>query len=71
MMKRFLVIGLLTGLVTMGRAQTGVSNDPAAKKILDGVSAKFKTYKAVQLLFTLKVKMVKENCRVARKVPCI
>ena len=37
----------------MGIAQT--SNDPAAKKILDGVSAKFKTYKAVQVQFTLKV----------------
>jgi len=55
MMKQFLTAGLLVGLVTMGMAQTGVANDPAAKKILDGVSAKFKTYKAVQLLFTLKV----------------
>jgi outer membrane lipoprotein carrier protein len=55
MMKQFLTVGLLVGLVTMGMAQTGVSNDPGAKKILDGVSAKFKTYKAVQLLFTLKV----------------
>jgi len=53
MMKQFLMIGLLTGLVTMGMAQAG--NDPAAKKILDGVSAKFKTYKAVQVMFTLKV----------------
>lgn len=31
-----------------------VSSDPAAKKILDEVSAKFKTYKAVQAVFTLK-----------------
>jgi chaperone LolA len=53
MMKQFLMTGLLIGLVTMGMAQTG--NDPAAKKILDGVSAKFKTYKAVQVMFTLKV----------------
>jgi len=53
MMKQFLMIGLLTGLVTMGMAQAG--NDPAAKKILDGVSAKFKTYKAVQVMFMLKV----------------
>lgn len=29
------------------------SNDPAAKTVLDGVSAKFKTYKAVQANFTL------------------
>ena len=38
-------------------AQTGnpTTNDPAAKKILDGVSAKFKTFKAPQALFTYKV----------------
>jgi len=29
-------------------------NDPAAKKVLDGVSAKFKTFKAVQASFTLR-----------------
>lgn len=54
-MKQFLSFILLAGFVTMMHAQTGVSNDPAAKKILDGVSAKFKTYKAVQAGFTLKV----------------
>ena len=54
-MKQFLMIGLLSGVVTMAMGQTGVTNDPAAKKILDAVSAKFKTYKAVQVLFTLKV----------------
>jgi outer membrane lipoprotein carrier protein len=52
-MKQFLIVGLLIGVAIMGMAQT--SNDPAAKKILDAVSAKFKTYKAVQVLFTLKV----------------
>src|SRR5215510_14891028 len=31
------------------------SNDPAAKKILDDVSNKFKTYKTVQANFTYKV----------------
>lgn len=31
------------------------TNDPAAKKILDGVSAKFKTFKAVQAKFSLKI----------------
>jgi outer membrane lipoprotein carrier protein len=55
MMKRFFTMALLVGIVMPGQAQTGVTNDPAAKKILDGVSAKFKTYKGVQLLFTLKV----------------
>jgi len=52
-MKQFLLSGLLIGFVTITMAQ--VSSDPAAKKILDGVSAKFKTYKAVQVAFTLKV----------------
>ncbi|MEP7278136.1 MAG: outer membrane lipoprotein carrier protein LolA [Bacteroidota bacterium] len=54
-MKKNLIVSLLVALVTYGYAQTGVSNDPAAKKILDGVSAKFKTYKAVQAVFTLQV----------------
>jgi outer membrane lipoprotein-sorting protein len=31
------------------------SNDPAAKKILDGVSSKFKTFKTVKATFTYKV----------------
>jgi chaperone LolA len=52
-MKQLLLLSLLIGFVTMGIGQT--SNDPAAKKVLDGVSAKFKTYKAVQVQFTLKV----------------
>ena len=30
-------------------------NDPEAKKILDAVSSKFKTYKAVQASFSLKM----------------
>ena len=32
-----------------------VSNDPAAKKILDAVSAKFRTYAAPQAGFTYKI----------------
>lgn len=52
-MKRLLVALLL--LVTTSMAWAQASNDPAAKKVLDGVSAKFKTYKAVQAGFTLKV----------------
>ena len=31
------------------------SNDPDAKKILDGVSAKFKSFKTVQSKFSLKI----------------
>lgn len=52
-MKNFLTVAFLMGIVATGLAQT--ANDPAAKKILDGVSTKFKTYKAVQAQFTLKV----------------
>jgi outer membrane lipoprotein-sorting protein len=33
----------------------GQTNDPAAKKVLDDVSAKFKTYKTVQATFSYKV----------------
>jgi len=51
-MKQLLSLGLLLGLVATGLAQ---GNDPAAKKILDAVSAKFKTFKGVQASFTLKV----------------
>jgi outer membrane lipoprotein-sorting protein len=36
-------------------AQSPAKNDPEAKKILDGVSEKFKTYKTVQASFTYKV----------------
>lgn len=47
----FLAIFIATTASTS--AQTG--NDPDAKKILDAVSAKFKSYKAVQATFTYKV----------------
>jgi outer membrane lipoprotein-sorting protein len=46
-------------------AQT--SNDPAAKKILDGVSAKFKTFKAVQAIFALKVEDAKGKVQGTQK----
>lgn len=36
-------------------AQNAGKNDPEAKKVLDGVSAKFKTYKTVKAAFTYKV----------------
>ena len=56
-MKQLLLLCLTIGSVMTGTGQ--VTNDPAAKKILDGVSAKFKTYKDVQVQFTLKVEDVK------------
>lgn len=46
-------------------AQT--SNDPAAKKILDGVSAKFKTFKVVQAIFALKVEDAKGKVQGTQK----
>ena len=54
-MKRFYtILVLLIAIVTIkGQAQD--SNDPEAKKILDGVSAKFKTFKTVKATFTYKV----------------
>lgn len=59
-MKKLLTgIFLLTAAISItALAQTpkGMgTSDPAAKKILDGVSSKFKTYKTVQAKFSLKV----------------
>ena len=56
-MKKFLTVLTLASVVS-ANAQTDTNpttNDPAAKKILDAVSAKFKTYKAPQASFTYKV----------------
>ena len=46
-------LALFTAVTVSTYAQT--SNDPDAKKILDAVSAKFKSYKAVQATFTYNV----------------
>lgn len=57
MKKLFTLLGLVS-ICFVGQAQTGknpTKNDPDAKKILDAVSAKFKTYKAPQAIFTYKV----------------
>jgi outer membrane lipoprotein carrier protein len=57
-MKRFITgLFLLTIFTCSLNAQPkGMGkNDPEAKKVLDAVSAKFKTYKGVQSTFTLKV----------------
>lgn len=48
-------ISLVFGLVITMLATFAQSNDPAAKKVLDAVSNKFKSYKAVQSSFTLQV----------------
>ncbi len=49
----FLISAFIT-VAGMAQTQTLGKSDPAAKKILDAVSAKFKTYKAVQATFTFK-----------------
>ena len=47
---------LLICLVSVNAQPAGMGkNDPEAKKLLDAVSAKFKTYKAVQSGFSLKI----------------
>ncbi len=51
-MKKLYAVLFSVIAVMMVRAQ---SNDPDAKKILDGVSAKFKSFKTVQAGFTYKV----------------
>lgn len=43
------------------------NNDPDAKKILDGVSAKFKTFKGVQANFTLQVEDSKGKVQGSKK----
>jgi outer membrane lipoprotein-sorting protein len=48
-------ISLLFGLVITVLTAFSQGNDPAAKKVLDAVSQKFKSYKAVQSNFTLQV----------------
>jgi chaperone LolA len=46
---------IATVLLMTGFSLVAQSNDPAAKKVLDDVSAKFKSYKTVQANFTYKV----------------
>jgi outer membrane lipoprotein-sorting protein len=55
MKKLYLSIVGIFLLVTIYAQGQNATNDPAAKKILDAVSNKFKTFKAVQSNFTLKV----------------
>jgi outer membrane lipoprotein carrier protein len=54
-MKNFYLLVLLATIAAPLFAQKEPGNDPEAKKILDAVSAKFKSYKAVQASFTYTV----------------
>ena len=49
-----LLLSLFTTVSTFAQGSLGKS-DPEAKKILDAVSAKFKTFKSVQANFSLKI----------------
>jgi outer membrane lipoprotein carrier protein len=51
-MKKIFVSTLLSAITMLAAAQ---ASDPAAKAILDGVSAKFKTFTSVQATFAYKV----------------
>jgi outer membrane lipoprotein carrier protein len=53
MKKNYFLLAIATIVAVSVFAQT--SSDPDAKKILDAVSAKFKSYKSVQATFTYKV----------------
>ena len=54
MKKIYFLLAFTTTLFAAG-AQTSIKNDPDAKKILDKVSAKFKTYKSPQAAFSYQV----------------
>ena len=51
----YLAIAGMFLITVAGYGQGGGSSDPAAKKVLDAVSTKFKTFKGVQSGFVLKV----------------
>lgn len=56
MMRKLLLSTTLILVVSLMASAQGLgSNDPKAKAILDAVSAKFKSFKAVEAKFTLKV----------------
>ena len=50
-----LALSLLFSIAVQAQGKSAAANDPEAKKILDAVSAKFKTYKSVQASFAYKV----------------
>ena len=59
-----LIVSFFTAAYSQGVEAT---NDPAAKKVLDAVSAKFKTYKGVQSDFTLQIEDSKGKIQGERK----
>jgi outer membrane lipoprotein carrier protein len=65
MNKYLMLVVLVLGTIGANAQQPG--NDPNAKKVLDGVSAKFKTYKGVQANFTLSVEDAKGKVQGSKK----
>jgi len=57
----------LIGLLTLSMVVFAQGSDPAAKQVLDAVSSKFKTYKAVQSAFTLQVEDAKGKVQGVKK----
>jgi outer membrane lipoprotein-sorting protein len=68
-MKKLFVALFVLGCSIAGRTQNNSigSNDPDAKKILDEVSAKIKSYKAIQATFTLRIEDAKGNPQATKK----
>lgn len=63
-----MIVALLMGMLGLHAQNNSLgSNDPEAKKVLDGVSAKFKTYKGVQANFTLQVEDSKGKVQGSKK----
>lgn len=51
----FTVICTLFSILSFAQTKNPTSNDPEAKKILDAVSARFKSFSSVQVVFSYKV----------------
>jgi outer membrane lipoprotein-sorting protein len=60
-------IYLLAAMVFVAFSGSAQGSDPVAKKVLDAVSNKFKTYKAVQSAFTLQVEDSKGKVQGVKK----
>lgn len=68
-MKKLVVALFVLGCSVAGRTQNNSigSNDPDAKKILDQVSNKIKSYKSIQATFTLRIEDAKGNVQATKK----
>lgn len=68
-MKKLVVALFVLGCSVVARTQNNSigSSDPDAKKILDQVSNKIKSYKAIQATFTLRIEDAKGNPQATKK----